>query len=461
MAEPLSPFATIEEMSAALSAGAVSSVELTRAHLDRIEADPALRAFAEVNTESALAAAQVADTRRANGDGGPLLGVPLAVKDIFDIAGQRTRSGSLALDDRLPTTSATAVVKLEAAGMVVLGRTEMVEFAYGGWGTNPVRGAPRNPWDRSVHRTPGGSSSGSGVAVAAGLAPAALGTDTGGSVRTPAAWCGIVGMKTSLGLVSRSGAVPLAPTHDTVGPMTRSVRDASLLIEAMSGPDPLDPPTLTAPELDLLSGIEAGVRGMRIGILHDSDLTNVEPPVRALCDDATRTYQTLGATITKIALPLPAADYMAPAGDIMSFEGNAWLGRYVEADADKVDPVIAERILRGKAISDTQYEAILAEREEAHLALAAAIDGIDAILMPGAHLLPIPLAEVDEAQPPNRFGRIVNYLDLASLVVPVGLASGLPVGIQIVVRKFDDALALRIGRSLEREHGQFGSPPGY
>lgn len=457
-------YATIEEIAAALAARAASSVEVMQMLLRRIAAlDGELHAFAEVSAERALAQARAADERRAAGEGGPLLGVPLAVKDIFDVAGQWTRAGSLALDDRLAETSATAVARLESAGMVVLGRTEMVEFAYGGWGTNPVRGAPRNPWDRTVHRVAAGSSSGSAVAVAAGLVPAALGTDTGGSVRTPAAWCGIVGMKTSVGLIGRGGVVPLAPTHDTVGPMTRSVRDAALLLAAMSGPDARDDATIGAPLVDPLAGIEDGVRSLRFAVLPDADLAVVEAPVRSLYESTLTSYRRLGAEVAEMRLPQPVSDYLGPAGDIMSVEAYAHLGRYVERYPHRVDPVIAARIMRGKTISGPAYYTILRERREGQTAFMDALSGFDAMILPGSHMSPIALSDVDEDAPPNRFGRVVNYLDLASLAVPAGVTgAGLPGGVQIVVRKFGDALALRIGRALERDRGSsFARPPGF
>lgn len=457
-------FASVEAMSEALASRAVSSVELTTIQLDRIaRLDGELHAFAEVDRERTMQRAAIADARLARGETGSLLGVPLAIKDIFDHAGSRTRAGSLVLDERLPDRSANVVERLEAAGMVVLGRTHMVEFAYGGWGTNAVRGTPRNPWDRDLHRVPGGSSSGSAVAVAAGLAPAALGTDTGGSIRTPATWNGVVGLKTSVGLVGRGGVVPLAPTHDSVGPMTRTVRDAALMLAAMIGEDQRDAATIGAPEIDPLGQLEAGISGLRLGVLPDRDLDGTDSAVRRLYDVALADLVAIGAELAEVALPLSIAGYLASGGDIMSVESYALVGRYVERAPEKVDPVILARILRGKEISEPVYHNLLQTRLAAQASFAAAAAPVDAIVMPGSHLLPIPLAEVDEAVPPNRFGRLVNYLDLASLAVPIGLSpDGLPAGLQIAVRKFADPLALRIGRALERHRGGlFQPPPGY
>lgn len=460
----LDSFSTIEQMAEALRRRSVSSAELTRAHIRRIhEWNDTLHAYCVVDEDAAMAQAIGCDALR--GDRAsvlPLSGIPLAVKDIFDQAGHATHSGSNALDDRLPTHSATVVQKLCGAGMIPLGRTHMVEFAFGGWGTNPVQGAPCNPWGIEQRLVAGGSSSGSAVAVAAGLAPAALGTDTGGSIRTPASWCGIVGLKTSHSLVSRAGVVPLCPTHDSVGPLARSVRDVALLLQAMIGPDADDPSTFYVPTIEPLATIEQGVKGLRMGRLRESDLVEVEPETRALYEHAVADFARLGAEIREITLPLTISDYLASGGDIMSVESYALLGHYVEKPGSSIDPVIAARIRRGADISAPSYYRTLETRRQAQRAFAAMSVDFDSFLTPGSHRTPVPLAEVDENEPPNRYGRLINYLDLASLAIPVGLTSaGLPVGLQVVVKRFDDALALRIGRTLERERGGlFVPPPG-
>ncbi|TIT04421.1 MAG: amidase [Mesorhizobium sp.] len=458
------PFWSIEQLSDRFARRELSSVEAVTELTRRIATlDGRLHAFCKIDEDGALARARAADEARARGTStSPLLGVPLAVKDIFDQAGHGTHAGSNALNNRLPTRSANAVEKLESAGMVAIGRTNMVEFAYGGWGTNPVQGAPCNPWGLDTHVVAGGSSSGSAVAVASGLAPAALGTDTGGSIRTPSAWCGIVGLKTSVGLVGRGGVVPLCPTHDSVGPMARTVRDAALLLEAMLGLDRRDVATWHVPSVRSLATIEDGVKGLRIAMLPERDLAGVEPDIRMLYDRAIADLTALGGQFHKIALPLSISDYLGRGGEIMSVESYALLSAYVDHPDSPVDPIIAERIRRGRDISGPAYYRLLETRRLAQIGFQEAAAEFDAFVAPGSHRSPLPLAEVDESQPPNHFGRLVNYLDLASLVVPVGLTSnGLPAGLQIVVRKFDDALALRIGRTLERERGGlFVPPPG-
>lgn len=457
-------FELIGELEGALARAETTSVDLVESYLERIGClDPKLHAFSQIFDHTARLAAQAADKARAAGQcRGPLHGIPVAVKDIFDCAGNPTEAGSNALTDRFPNSSANAVRRLEAAGMIVLGKTHMVEFAFGGWGTNPVKGTPWNPWDLETHRVPGGSSSGSAVAVAAGLAPVALGTDTGGSIRTPACWCGVVGLKTSMGLIGRSGVVPLCPTHDTVGLLARSVRDAGLFLEALAGPDPEDEAAVQAPKVSPLAQIERGIHGFRLGSLGDADLTLVEPEIRGLLDKALEDLEALGARVEEARLPLPIEAYLAGGGDIMGVESYRHLGRYAEPADSLVDPVIRARIMRGREIPASVYMELLETRRAAQAKFLARLDGLDALIVPGGHQSPIPVEDVDEAKPPNIFGRFVNFLDLASLSVPIGFTTaGLPAGLQIVVRPFDDPLALRIGRAFETARGKLvHRPPG-
>ena len=458
----LDTWSSAEALGNAIAKGGTSSVEVTRAFLDRIShLDWKLHAYTSTFAEDALLAARHLDQELAAGrTRGALHGVPIAIKDLFDYAGHPTHAGSRALTDRDPTSSAHAVGRLEDAGMIVLGKTHMVEFGFGGWGTNAIAGTPWNPRDVARHRVPGGSSSGSAVAVAAGLAPAALGTDTGGSVRTPACWCGVIGLKTSQGLIGRSGVVPLCPTHDTIGPLGRSVRDVALLLDALAGPDSGDTATEHAPQIDALADIERGIDGLRFGILQDADMARVHPEIRSLFAGALDEIERLGGRLKPLSLPLSIDAYLDKGGDIMSAESYRHLGRYLDQGAASMDPAIYQRILRGRDISAGGYQSLLEERRLAQAAFLEAFDGLDALLVPGSHRWP-PLVEgVNEDEPPNIFGRFVNFLDLASLAVPIGSgAGGLPAGMQIVVRRFDDARALRIGRAFERARGGLVEPP--
>jgi aspartyl-tRNA(Asn)/glutamyl-tRNA(Gln) amidotransferase subunit A len=455
-------FQTCEELATALAKGALSSAELVDLCLERIAAhDAKLHAFVRVFEEQARRAARAADELRRSGRvAGPLHGIPLAIKDLYHYAGQPTGAGSRAWKAPLPGATATAVRRLEAAGMIVLGKTHTVEFAYGGWGTNPVMGTPWNPWDLTVHRAPGGSSSGSAVAVAGGLVPAALGSDTGGSLRTPACFCGLIGFKTSRGLIGRGGVLPLALSLDTMGPLTRSVRDAALLVDAMAGPDALDPETARSPRPDVFAGLERGIRGLRIGRLADEELTPLAPDVRTLFDGTVAELETLGAHIETMKLPRRVEDYLRDAGDIMSAESYANLSAVIDPPESPVAPVIRERIGRGRDISAATYIRVLERRRADQAAFADAFDRLDALVAPICQAPAPPLAEVDEAASPTLYGRFVNFLDLASLAVPIGtMRGGLPMGLQIIVRRFDEGLALRIGRAFELARGGLVARP--
>lgn len=464
-AEKPSAFATIAELGDALASGTTTSTAMVRRALDRIAAhDKSLHAFVTLFPEAALKAAAVADERRARGVAlGPLDGIPFAVKDLFHIAGYATVAGSKALPDEIATITATAVRRLTDAGMIALGKVQTVEFAFGGWGTNAVMGTPLNPRDPKTPRAPGGSSSGSGVAVAAGLVPAALGTDTGGSVRNPAAMCGIVGLKTSVGLIGRGGLLPLAASFDSVGPMTRSVTDAAVLLAALQGRDGDDPATFGVPLADPLHQLGDGVKGLRLRIPGEADLAAVEGDVLRLFRASVEELAKLGAEITEEAMPRRPEDYMAITGDLMAAESWHHLRRYVEPEDSIVHPVIRARILHGRTIDGARYQELLALRRGAQIEFHRYLAGADAFLTPTAPVLAPPLAAIDEAKTPlGTFTRMVNLMDMAALSVPVGLAGSLPAALQIVVPRFQDALALRIGRALEIERGGLFQPPqGY
>src|SRR5450432_4399920 len=259
------------ELSQRLAAGETSSREIVEACLARTDSlDDRLHAYVEVYRDEAIALAQAADLQRKAGFArGPLHGLPIALKDLLHIEGRATTAGSKSWRGRIATETATVVMRLLAAGMIPLGKTHMVEFAFGGWGRNEPMGAPWNPWDTHTQRVAGGSSSGSAVAVAAGLAPAAIGSDTGGSIRIPAALCGLTGLKPTYGTISLAGVVPLATTLDTLGPLTHTVDDAALLTAAMAGPDARDASTFQAPRVDFAAALagDPDIRGMRITAL--------------------------------------------------------------------------------------------------------------------------------------------------------------------------------------------------
>ncbi|MBV8935839.1 MAG: amidase, partial [Alphaproteobacteria bacterium] len=319
-------------MSEEIAAGRLSPADLVEAALKRIEAaDNKLHAFVQVYDKEARLAAEAADKAIRSGHRiGPLHGIPIALKDLIEIEGRVTTGGSQAWRDRRSAYTATLAHRLIAAGLIVIGKTHTVEFAMGGWGTNQHCGTPWNPWDPDVARTPGGSSSGSGVAVAAGFVPWAIGTDTGGSVRLPASWCGLTGLKTTIGRVSTHGILPLAPTLDTPGPMARSVDDAALLYNAMQGPDPLDPRTRGVAPEDPMPAIKRGARGLRLARMPEGERAGVAAEVLAAYDAALEALAQLGAEIVNVDLPRRFADFTDLTGRIIGAEGYFLVGHLVD-----------------------------------------------------------------------------------------------------------------------------------
>jgi aspartyl-tRNA(Asn)/glutamyl-tRNA(Gln) amidotransferase subunit A len=438
----------VHRLSQEITARRLSPVDLTEAYLDRIRTrEPKLQAFVEVYAEDARQAAEAADLAIRSGHAiGPLHGIPIALKDLIEIEGRIVMGGCEAWRQRRATRTATLARRLIAQGMIVLGKTHTVEFAMGGWGTNSRLGTPWNPWDPERQRTPGGSSSGSGVAVAAGLAPWAVGTDTGGSVRLPASWCGITALKTSVGRVSTYGVLPLSPTLDTPGPMTRSVEDAALLYMAMQGADPLEPRTERLPYTDPMLTLKRGVRGLRLARMPDSERDYASAEVLAAYDASLVELERLGAEIVSVDLPFGFADVAALNLRIMAAESYAILRELIDDENAPLDPHVRPRIVAGRTLTAQAYIEALHQREAMKQAFGAALDGLDALLTPTTMTTAVPLDEVDQTKAPAHYTRFGNFLDLCAVSVPNGSgAGGLPTSLQIVCRGYDEDTALRIG----------------
>ena len=435
-------------LSAEIGAGRLSPVDVVDASLARIRAhDQKLHAYVEVYADEARLAAEAADKAIRSGHRiGPWHGIPIALKDLIEIEGRVTTGGSQVWHDRRSAYTATIARRLIAAGMIVIGKTHTVEFAMGGWGTNQHRGTPWNPWDPAVARTPGGSSSGTGVAIAACMAPWGIGTDTGGSVRLPASWCGLSGLKTTIGRVSTYGILPLSPSLDTPGPMARSVEDAALLYQAIEGPDPNDPRTMGRPPAGALPTMRRGVRGLKLARMPAIERDRVAAEVLAAYDSALDTLARLGAEIVTVDLPRRFADYTRLTGRIIGAESYFLVGDLVDDMTLPVDDAVRPRIASGRGVSAREYLGALREQAEAKQEFAAALGDADALLTPTTTTAAIPLDAVDQATTPAHFTRFVNALEICALAVPDGFtATGLPLSLQIVCRAYDEETALRVG----------------
>ena len=438
-----------------IAARRLSPVDLVDEYLLRIEKlEPQLQAFVSVNAANARLAAEAADKAiRAGHAVGPLHGIPIAIKDLVEIEGEIAMGGTAAWRNRIAPRTASLHRKLMAAGMINLGKTHTVEFAYGGWGTNEHLGTPRNPWDMAVHRTPGGSSSGTGVAVGARMAPWGIGTDTGGSVRIPAAWNGITGLKTTIGRISTFGVLPLSPTLDTPGPLTRDIEDAALLLGVLQGADPRDPHTIGVRDVDPMRDLRRGVRGLRLARLPRNERAGIDAEVLAAYDRSVEALSAQGAEIVDLTLPARFADLGAISARIMSAEAYAALSGLVDDNAQPLDQDVRPRVRAGAAISSKDYLGALAERERMKAAFGAATAHVDALLTPTMLTPAIPIATIDQNTTPGMLTRWVNFLDLCAAAVPNGFTvGGLPLSLQIVCRGYEEAMALRIGYAYQTAH---------
>lgn len=385
-------------------------------------------------------------------------GPVFAVKDLFDVAGVPTGGGARVPLDPSPARHACAVQRLLQAGWSAVGKTHTVELAYGGWGTNRAVGAPWNPWDATTHRAPGGSSSGSAVAVAAGFCDAALGSDTGGSVRIPAAVCGVVGLKPGRGLVSLQGVHPLSPALDTVGVLACDVATAARALGVISGPDG---DTAVRGPLDVAEALATDVRGWRLAAIPLAELGEVDPEVARLYLEAIERLRGAGVAVEFAPPPLALEASFLPNGLMMAGEGwRIWADR-IEQHREVMDPWIVRRFEVGRDVSDAQLAQAHAERAEASRDFHRWLSAFDGLLSPTCPIPAPPLATIDETTSPlSRLTRAANYLDLPGISVPCGLTSeGLPVGLQILGRPADEPAVVALGAAFEAVSAWNGRTP--
>ena len=445
---------TLTELAAGLAARKFSSRDVVDALLDRIaRGNGKLHAFTEVYADAARTMADGADRARAAGFPlGPLHGLPIAYKDLCDIAGKVGTGGSKMFESRIATETSNTVERLTAAGMVPLGKLHMVEFAFGGWGTNPLMGAPWNPWDLATQRVPGGSSSGTGVAVAARLTPAGIGSDTGGSVRIPSAFNGLVGLKVTFGRIGLSGTMLLSWSLDSIGPMARSVEDCALLLNALAAPDPRDPTTLGQPLEDFTLATRPGtIEGMRIAVPDTKQMPNFShPDVIKAWQTAARTFESLGAAVEAVRLPDWYFDLSRPAGTLIASEAYSLHRDYIEDMSKAIGPGVRARAQAAKQLLPGAYAEEFRVMAERRRAFSEWFRAYDVILMPTMAVPAILLSEVDELSPiPGYLTRPANYLGLCSLAMPSGYSGGLPLGIQIVGKPFAERDVLRAGKAFQ------------
>jgi aspartyl-tRNA(Asn)/glutamyl-tRNA(Gln) amidotransferase subunit A len=458
-------FATIEELAALLAKRKISPVELTELFLRRIDRqNPSLNAFLTVTAEPALAAARLAEKqllhrRGSRHDNSALLGIPITLKDNIWTRGIRSTAGSKILSDFVPTMDSTAARKLGRAGAVLIGKTNLNEFAYGITGGNAHYGAVRNPW--ALNRMPGGSSAGSAVAIAAGLCAASIGTDTGGSIRVPSAFCGTLGLKPTFGRVSVFGTMPLSPSLDHVGPIARSVTDAAILLGLIAGRDPLDPTSSPRSVEDYRGALRKPLRKFRLGRPREHYWEKLDPEVRRATEAAVRDMEKRGAVVREVSLPhlkesLDAATDISLAEALHVHEAAG----YFPVRAAEYSEEVRHRIDAGAKVPAHRYLAGFDVRKRLLAEFDAAFREVDAVVAPtvpvpappvGAESLQIGGEQIGVRAAIVGHCRPANFTGLPAISIPCGFTrDALPVGLQLIGRAFDEVTLLRIAFSYER-----------
>ncbi|WP_353171604.1 amidase [Paracandidimonas soli] len=445
---------SVDAAATQLRAGELSPIDYVAACLDRIHRyDPALNAFIHVDEDGALKAARRAADELAQGNWrGPLHGIPVAVKDIFDIEGQRTSAHSRLRMDHVANADAFAIRKLREAGAILIGKTALHEFATGGPSFDLPWPPARNPWKRSHH--PGGSSSGSAVAVAAGFVPIALGTDTGGSVRNPATACGITGMKPTYGTISRTGVFPLSFSLDHVGVLSRSVRDNVLAMEALLGSDPDDPSSIGHPAPRFYASLEDGVKGLRIGVIEEFCAPAGKETLDAFTE-ACRVLERLGAELVPLNLS-PLEDYVDCGRLILQAEAFAIHQSWLKTRIGEYSQRGRTRLLPGAFLSAADYIRALQLRNVLVREYAAAMATVDAAICVSSHELPCAID--DEREVDRTYDRQArtpfNLTGTPAISVPMGFSgSGLPIGLQVLGSSFAEAMVYRVAQAYEAAAG--------
>ncbi|MDQ3791376.1 MAG: amidase family protein [Actinomycetota bacterium] len=455
---------TVAEASRLIRDGELSPVELTGDVLERIEAiDPRLEAYVSIFHDEALAAASRAEEEiAASGARGPLHGIPVAIKDLYDLGGKPTLAGSRVREGHVADADSAVVERLRGAGAVFVGKTVTHEF-----GTGVTSPPTRNPWD--LDRVPGGSSGGSGAAVAADLCLMATGTDTAGSIRIPAAANGVVGLKPTFGRVSRRGIVPLGWSLDHAGPLTKTVLDASLVLNAMAGYDPADPSSVDEPVHDLTDGIEGGVAGLRVGVARNWFADHVEAYVEEARREAARVLEGLGASVEEVEVPHLERRAMKIHSVILSAEASAYHQPTLRSSPELYGRGTRAFLEAGQLVAAATYLNAQRARELVRQGFRQASSACDVILAPalpatagefGARKVRVNEMEEDVTSAYIRLSIPANLSGLPALSLPCGFQAGLPLGLQILGRPFDERTVLRVGHAYERASRHHLGLPG-
>jgi aspartyl-tRNA(Asn)/glutamyl-tRNA(Gln) amidotransferase subunit A len=445
---------TLVEAMALLRRKEVSPVDLVQAFIARIERlDPVLNAFITVTAEEALRQAREAEAEIQRGHWrGPLHGMPLALKDLIDTAGTRTTAASAVFKDRIPTEDAEVVRRLKAAGAVLLGKLNMHEFAYGGTSVPSHYGAVRNPWNPD--RIAGGSSGGSAAAVAAGLCLGALGTDTAASIRQPAAYCGVVGLKPTYGRVSTRGVVPLSWSLDHVGPLCRTVTDAALLLETIAGYDPLEPLSVDQPEDSYASAMNARTAPVRIGLVRRPYFDDLDPEIEAILNAAIRELTAISADVREVELP-----YANVLMTIASAEAYAFHEPYFCRTPQLYQAMTRQRLERAAGISAADYVNARREMERLRWKADSAFSSVDLLVTPTTAIaaMTIESGYLDPPLPPDgtpleiRNTHMFDVLGLPAISVPCGFTrDGMPIGLQIAGPRFAESRVLALAHAYQQ-----------
>jgi aspartyl-tRNA(Asn)/glutamyl-tRNA(Gln) amidotransferase subunit A len=449
-------YLSIRELARRIRRRELSPVEVARATLERIDAlDGALNSFITVMRDQALADAERAERAIRDGDElGPLHGIPIGLKDLYQTRGVRTTGGSPILADWVPDEDAAAVERLRRAGAILIGKNNLHEVAFGVTGENPHYGATRNPWDRE--RVPGGSSSGSAAAVAAGLCWASLGSDTGGSIRLPAALCGVVGLKPTYGRVSRHGILPLAWSLDHAGPLARTVDDVAIVMNAIAGYDRRDPASADRPAPDFAAGLDGGVEGLRIGLLDEYLGEGVEAVVADAVHGAAEVLRGLGARVEDVSVPV-AAHALGASTAVLFAEAAAVHERWLSEHRDRYGADVRARLEMGARLSAIHYLKGQRARRVMLEAFTELFERVDVVASP---TVPLPAPTFEEVRSEAsrgglvRFTRLFNLLGLPACSLPCGFSSGgLPIGLQLIGRPFDEQTVLRAAHAYEQRAG--------